>query len=106
MEVVELAYRLTERLPTSEKFGLCSQIRRAAVSVPANIAEGSGRSTRKDCAHHLYIARGSLAELETEVILATRLGFIEREAVAEMWDECQQTGRMLGALIRSLQRQQ
>jgi four helix bundle protein len=87
MNLVETCYRLTASLPSDEKFGLTSQIRRAAVSVPANIAEGYGRTHRGDYIHHLSIAKGSLAELETLVTLTARLDLLTREQVLPAWEQ-------------------
>ena len=79
VDMVVMVYELTRELPTEEKYGLISQMQRAAVSVPANIAEGYGRVHRGDYVHHLSIARGSLAELETHITIAVRLDFLARE---------------------------
>ena len=77
MELATDAYRLTRSFPTDELYGLTSQIRRSAASVPANIAEGYGRNSQKSLAYFLRISIGSLKELETHVILAQRLGYID-----------------------------
>ncbi len=74
MELVEDVYRLTARFPESERFGVTSQMRRAAVSIPSNIAEGSARGTKKEYARFLNISRGSLAELETLLTVSKQLG--------------------------------
>ena len=95
-------YRLTAGFPQEERFGLISQMRRCAVSVPSNIAEGYGRSTDKDRRHFLHIARGSLYELETQVFLAVDLGFISEEQCNEVLAEQNQCARLLQGLIRSL----
>ncbi len=102
MDLVVDVYRLTRHLPSEEKFGLTSQAQRAAVSVPANIAEGYGRTHRGDYLRHLSVARGSLVELETLVTLTVRLEFVRREQAASVWETCQEVGRMLNKLIRSL----
>lgn len=81
MTLVEGVYRLTEAFPTREQFGLTSQMRRAAVSIAANIAEGHARATRKDYNHFISIAQGSLAEVETYLILAGRLKLADKEAL-------------------------
>jgi four helix bundle protein len=102
MDLVVEVYRLTETLPAQEKFGLTSQIQRAAVSIPANIAEGYGRTHRGDYLRHLSIARGSLMELETHLTLCVRLNMLERDSVIPVWQITQETGKKLTALIRSL----
>lgn len=102
--MVVLVYELTRDFPPEEKYGLISQMQRAAVSVPANIAEGYGRIHRGDYVHHLSIARGSLAELETHITIAVRLNFLVREKATILWNMTQDVGKMLSRLIRSLQR--
>jgi four helix bundle protein len=102
MEMVEATYRLTGEWPMQERFGLISQIRRAAVSVPANIAEGYGRVHRGDYVRHLSIAQGSVAEVETLLTLGARLGFATRKEALISWRLCQDVGKMLRRLIQSL----
>jgi len=103
MDLVVEVYRLTKAFPTEEKFGLTSQTRRAAASLPANIAEGYGRTHRGDYLRHLSMARGSLTELETHLTLAVRLDFITRDQAMDTWDLCQRVGMMLNRLIGSLE---
>ena len=81
MDLVEASYKLSSRLPLDERFGLVSQIRRAATSVPANIAEGFGRWNARDFARFVAIASGSLRELETHFIIVQRLGYLDKAAV-------------------------
>ena len=102
MELAESAYLLTRDFPSSEKFGLSAQIRSAVTSIPANIAEGYGRSHRGDYLHHLSIARGSLMETETHLILAVRLKLVSREQALASWKLSQKVGRMLTKQIRAL----
>jgi four helix bundle protein len=104
MDLMVEVYKLTDHLPTSERFGLAAQARGAAVSVPSNLAEGYGRMHRGDYCRHVSIARGSLMELETQLIAMVRLGFLTREVVAPVWQTAQEVGRMLTELHRSLQR--
>jgi four helix bundle protein len=104
MDLVETIYLLTREFPAEEKFGLTSQLRRAAVSIQANIAEGYGRIHRGDYLHHLSIAKGSLMEVETHLMIAVKLKFVSREKVIESWRLSQQVGRMLTKLIDSLQK--
>ena len=101
MELVERAYKLSDAFPSSERFGLTSQLRRAAVSIPSNIAEGHCRS-RRSYQYHLDVARGSEAELQTQIELAVRLGFTNREAIAPVRELAARTGMMLNRLIASL----
>jgi four helix bundle protein len=102
MDLTELVYAITKQYPSDERFGLTSQSRKAAVSVPSNIAEGYGRTHRGDYLKFLSNARGSLCELETQLILAVRLKFVTREEVVPAWNLCQQIGRMLLRLILKL----
>ena len=102
MDLVEAVYRVSRRFPEDERFGLIAQVRRAAMSIPNNIAEGYGRIHRGDYVHHLSMARGSLMEVETSLIVAVRLGFASREDAAPIWDLLQRTGKLLTQLIRSL----
>ena len=102
IELVESVYLLTAKFPSTEKFGLTSQIQRAAVSIAANIAEGYGRSHRGDYLHHLSISRGSLMEVETHLTLAARLKLVSRQDVIVAWKLSQQVGQMLTKLIASL----
>ena len=93
-----------EGFPKREIYGLSSQIRRAAVSIPSNIAEGHSRSTRQAYLNHLSIALGSQSEVETQVDLASRLSLMPRETAEEILALAGQVGRMLHALIASLER--
>jgi four helix bundle protein len=81
MDLVEISYRLSSRLPPDERFGLTSQIRRASTSIPANIAEGFGRWNARDFARFAAIASGSLRELETHLIIVQRLGYLDKASV-------------------------
>ena len=100
--LVELTYELARRLPASERFGLISQMTRAAVSVQANIAEGHGSQHRRVFLNHLSISQGSLVELETYTILVARLGFARQEHVDEVQGKIGDVGRLLSALVRAL----
>ncbi|HEY3417934.1 MAG TPA: four helix bundle protein [Armatimonadota bacterium] len=106
IEMVESVYRLTKAFPADERFGLTSQLQRAAVSVPANIAEGWGRSRSGDYLHHLSIAKGSLMEVETHLVIALRLNFTSKEEAKSTWELAQETGKMLSALIASIKKRQ
>ena len=103
MELAVAVYALSSTFPKSEDYRLTSQLTRAAVSVPANIAEGHARSTRKDYANFLAISRGSLAETETFVILAQRLGYATQTAIADVLARIDEVGRMLVTLRKRLQ---
>ena len=102
MSLVEVVYRETQNLPRDETFGLRAQIRRAAVSVPSNLAEGSGRNSSGELRQFVGIASGSLAELETQLELAVRLGFLEAGAAAIR--QTDRVGKLVNALRRSLTR--
>jgi four helix bundle protein len=95
-------YRFSQTFPDSERYGLTSQIRRAAVSVPANIAEGSERQHKKEFLQFLSIARGSLGEVETYLLLAKDLGYINGDKFNDLDDQRKETGRILRGLYKSL----
>jgi len=95
IDLVELIYKLSAAFPSDERFGLTSQVRRAAVSIPSNIAEGYGRSHRGYYLRSLSIARGSLSEVETQLIVAGRLKFASREDLNPAWELCQRMGMIL-----------
>ena len=103
MALVEEAYQIAATLPKSETYGLAAQIRRSAVSIPANIAEGRGRGTRREYHYHVTVSYGSLMELETEVQLTARLGFVEQLRVDAFLEAGAVVGRELNGLKRSLQ---
>lgn len=98
MDMVEQIYRVARQLPDSERYGLASQMTRAAVSVPANIAEGHGRGSRRDYAHFVSLARGSLMETETHLLLTVRLGFIHQRTAAGVLKLITEISKMLTAL--------
>ena len=102
MDLAVESYRLVKLLPPEERVGLARQISRAAVSIPANIAEGYGRLTRGEYRNHLSIARGSLKELETLLALAARLGHLPASELARSAELCDHVSRMLTRLVRSL----
>ena len=103
LDMTETLYRVTANWPKHEQYGLVSQIRRAAVSVPANIAEGAGRRTPGEFMHFVGISRGSLAELETLLVLARRLDYLEEPTFRAILDDLLELGRMATGLIRSLE---
>ncbi|BBE70736.1 four helix bundle protein [Oharaeibacter diazotrophicus] len=103
MDLAVNSYEATRGFPREEIFGLVSQIRRAAASVPANVAEGYGRDNVGNYVHHLRIAQGSLKEFETHVILAGRVELLKEDVVMKLLDSADRIGRMLRGLIRSLQ---
>ncbi len=103
MRLGKECYLLTRHFPRDELFGMTSQIRRAAASIPANIAEGYGRDNRGDYVHFLRIAQGSLKELETHLLLAADVELTNTVAIDPILSLCDQIGRMLRSLIRSLQ---
>jgi len=93
-------YKASRTFPKDESFGLTSQLRRAAVSVVSNIAEGKGRASEKDLLRFLATARGSLFELETQVALAQRLGYIGQNETTRLLAEASETGKLINGLIR------
>ena len=102
MDLVVACYEVAKTFPDDERYGLTSQLRRAVVSVAANIAEGHGRGTTKSFINFLLIANGSLTEVETHLIIAGRLGYISRDEGKPFYDQIQEVGRMLSGLRRSL----
>ena len=98
-DLAVVVYQATRTFPDEERFGLTSQLRRAVVSVPANIAEGAGRQTLKDFRQFLYIARGSLNEVEYYIHLAQRLGYLPNQQADRLEQERQEVGRVLNGLI-------
>jgi four helix bundle protein len=103
MALAESCYGVTRQFPGDELFGLTSQIRRAAGSVPANIAEGHGRENTGNFVQHLRISQGSLKELETHMLLAERVGILPTSDLQPVLVQYESLGKMLRALIRSLQ---
>jgi four helix bundle protein len=106
MELVSAVYKQTRTFPSSERFGLTSQIQRAAVSIPSNIAEGQGRLATKEFRQFLGVARGSLKELETQLLISIDLTYAGAEGVADCLGLTDEIGRMLNALIKALDRKQ
>ncbi len=102
MELVEAVYALTDALPEVERFGLVSQLQRCSVSVPSNIAEGYARTHTKDYLRHLSYARGSLAEVETQIIICVRVNRITREQAMPAWNLAQEVGKLLTRFIQSI----
>ena len=93
-------YKVTQAASFSRDFGLRDQIRRAAVSIASNIAEGDERGTNKDAVRFLYMAKGSLAELETQIDIAHRIGYLNTTILDDMNQKCKSIGKMLGSLIK------
>ena len=102
MEVAAAVYNLTRDWPAEERFGLTSQIRRAAVSIPSNIAEGQGRTGSKQLAQALSVAHGSLCEVETQLLLAQELGYVTASTAAPLFRSISETGRIIRGFIQSL----
>jgi S23 ribosomal protein len=101
MQLVVDIYNLIRLLPKEETYGLSDQMRRAAISIPSNIAEGNARSSQKDMVHFLYIAQGSRAELETQLELCELIGYISKDRLEPVLMQTQEIGRMLSGLIKS-----
>lgn len=103
MDFVMACYEAAAAFPKSEQYGLSSQLQRAAVSIPANIAEGHGRRHTREFIQHLSVAYGSLMEVETHLQIATRLGYLKSDRAAQMLESSAEIGRMLNGLIQSLE---
>jgi four helix bundle protein len=104
MDLVVACYRMAEKFPKSETYGLTVQLQRAVVSVPANIAEGQGRNHTKEFINHLSIAYGSLMEVETPLQIAARLAYLAQSEVDDLLVKTNEIGRMLNGLMQSLNR--
>jgi four helix bundle protein len=102
VDLAQQIYRVTERFPSNEQFGLTSQIRRAAVSIPSNIAEGTARQTKKEFLNFLHIAKGSLSELDTQLEIARRLEYLDQTRWETLDERLERIDRMLSGLVRSL----
>jgi four helix bundle protein len=102
MQLAAAAYALTKHFPADERFRMTNQLLRAAASIPANIAEGHARGTRKDYARFVTIARGSLAETETFLLLATQVGIVRHDQTVQALGLVDETGRMLNSLLVKL----
>jgi len=103
MTLVEQTYAISKLLPMEERYGLCAQMRRAAVSIPSNIAEGQSRGTARNCLHFVRIALGSSAELDTQVELARRLRFVLPEATQELQSSIDRVRQLLFGMRRAQQ---
>jgi four helix bundle protein len=102
MELVGEIYRMTQGFPEKELYGLTSQLRRAAVSVPSNIAEGQGRLSKGEFHQFLGHARGSLMEVETQVLIAQDLGYLDKTSTEKLLGKAAELGRVLNGLLASL----
>lgn len=102
MDLVTEVYRLTRLIPGEERYGLISQLDRAAVSVPSNIAEGYGRNNINEFIRFLRIANGSKCEIETQLLICVKLGYLQTEQIRQALSLCDETGKMLRALAESL----
>ncbi len=102
IEIVKEVYKLSQKLPSEEKFGIKSQITRAAISVPSNIAEGSSRNSEIEFKRFLEIAMGSLFEVETQLIIVEQLGFIKSEDLKSIFEMIALEGKMINGLINTI----
>ncbi len=102
MDLVEDIYLITRNFPNEERYALADQMRRAAVSIPSNIAEGQSRNSQKEFKNFLSIAKGSKSELETQLIISKRLRYITQEDLEKHLDRCSEIGRMISSLSDSL----
>ena len=101
MDIAVDIYRSSEKFPSEERFGLTSQMRRSAVSVPSNLAEGAARQTKKEFTNFLHIAQGSLSELDTQLELAKRLEYIDQNSWKALDDKLIEEDKVISGLIRS-----
>jgi four helix bundle protein len=105
MDYVVLVYQATARFPKEELYGLVSQLRRSAVSVPSNIAEGQGRQSTRDLLNFLAIAYGSLNESQTQVLIAERLQYLDGEQAARLMEASHEVARLINGLCNSLRKE-
>lgn len=103
VKLASKVYKITSSFPKSEMFGMVDQMRRAAVSIPSNIAEGKGRKTLKDFVHFLHIARGSVNELQTQCVIANEVGYLEDSFKRELINYCENLNHSISALIKHLE---
>ena len=101
-KLVSLIYILTKEFPDDEKFGLTSQIKRASISIPSNIAEGLGRQTKKETRQFCFIAKGSLYEVETQIYLAIDLGFVQEEQLENVFNQITSVRKLIIGFIKYL----
>ena len=105
MDLTAEIYRLTKKLPKDELYGLTNQLRRAAVSIPSNIAEGNGRFSQREYARFLSVARGSKSEVETQLLLCVKLDYLEQSETEAALGLCTEIGKMLTVMISKLVRE-
>ena len=104
MSLVTAIYKALKSYPKQEQFGIVSQMQRAAVSIPSNIAEGQSRQTSKEFIQFLYVAKGSLAELETQVIISAELDYLSNDEEKSFCADCDEVSRMIQGLIETLKK--
>jgi four helix bundle protein len=104
MDLAVASYEATKPFPREEMFGMTSQIRRAAASIPANLAEGQGRRSTRDFLHFVSVARGSLKEMETHLILSHRVGLLSKQKLDALLQQCEIISRMMTGLRKNLER--
>ncbi len=102
MDLTTEIYRLTKKMPKDELYGLTNQLRRATVSIPSNIAEGNGRASTGDYVRFLVIARGSVSEVETQLLICVRIGYLLEEDIKTSLGLCEEIGRLLTSIIKKL----
>jgi four helix bundle protein len=100
--LVTLVYQNIEELPQDEKYGLSSQMKRCANSIPSNIAEGAGRTSKKEFKYFLSVSKGSLNELQTQLIVSQKLNFLSLEKLTSLEEKIEEIGKMLSGLMKSL----
>jgi four helix bundle protein len=105
-ELSLVIYQVTAKFPIDEKFGIASQLRKAGVSIPSNIAEGQGRNSKAEFLHHLYFAQGSLKEVETQLLISDALGYIGSDQATKLAAMAAEVGRLIHGLSRSLRKRQ